>query len=81
MRLDDGKPRDLEYLVQALLQPGQYLSFALIDLLLPTQNLNLSPGVGFPATTNGAEPNAQFGFSTIAEGVMNCPITDSLLLL
>lgn len=54
---------------------GNTYLFALIDLIFPFQNLNLSPAVWLSSyLTGGADARAQFGFSTIAEGLMNFPV-------
>jgi len=54
---------------------GNTYLFAFIDLIFPFQNFNLSPAVWLSSyLTNGADVKAQFGFSTIAEGMMNFPV-------
>ena len=56
---------------QAYNQGNTYLN-ALYDLVLPLENRNLSPMNWLSSyVTDGNEIRAQFGLSTIAEGVMN----------
>ena len=54
---------------------GNTYLFAFIDLIFPLQNLNLSPTVWLSSyLTGGVDAKGQFGFSTIAEGLMNFPV-------